>query len=146
MKVEKDRVPICSGCYQAMTVEKAIPYRKKFWCGSSDCQVVIDEKVKILNRRKKRKAKEKGRYRKGVDRFMKRIVHERDSHRCVQCLLPGNNLDAHHIIPVSDGGLDEVSNMITLCRKCHTEVHKIGWESFTEVFSKKIEEMERPLQ
>lgn len=31
----------------------------------------------------------------------------------------GNPLVAHHILPRSKGGKDELSNLETMCRKCH---------------------------
>ena len=33
-------------------------------------------------------------------------------------------LDIHHILPVSQGGGDEPSNLITLCRECHKKRHE----------------------
>ena len=33
-------------------------------------------------------------------------------------------VDIHHILPVSEGGGDEPSNLITLCKKCHQERHR----------------------
>ena len=34
-----------------------------------------------------------------------------------------NNLDAHHILPVDDGGEHTQENLICLCRSCHERVH-----------------------
>lgn len=39
-------------------------------------------------------------------------------------LCHGEGLDAHHIIPVEEGGSDEQENLICLCRSCHQKVHK----------------------
>jgi 5-methylcytosine-specific restriction endonuclease McrA len=33
------------------------------------------------------------------------------------------NLDAHHVIPRSEGGTDDKDNIITLCKPCHRQVH-----------------------
>lgn len=33
-------------------------------------------------------------------------------------------LEVHHIKPVSEGGGDEPSNLITLCKNCHQERHR----------------------
>ena len=38
--------------------------------------------------------------------------------------LSDGKLDIHHIVPVSQGGGDEPSNLITLCRECHKKRHK----------------------
>ena len=44
----------------------------------------------------------------------------------------------HHIKFRSAGGLDEWSNLITLCTKCHTETHdgKISFEEIQTIKSK----------
>lgn len=47
---------------------------------------------------------------------------------CVMCLrtrdqLGKGTLEIHHIIPVSEGGLDEPENIIVLCTACHKEAH-----------------------
>lgn len=33
-------------------------------------------------------------------------------------------LDVHHKIRVADGGDDSPENLVTLCRKCHKEIHR----------------------
>lgn len=38
---------------------------------------------------------------------------------CMNCLAPGGHL--HHIIPLSQGGLDSEENWIVLCESCHKE-------------------------
>lgn len=57
-------------------------------------------------------------------------VIERDNMRCMKCNCENsfiNRLEAHHIIPVRDmevsNLLYEISNGITLCRKCHMKIH-----------------------
>ena len=51
----------------------------------------------------------------------------RDRGVCQCCKLGGpqmvNNLDAHHIVPVFLGGVDNVDNTIMLCLNCHRSVH-----------------------
>lgn len=49
-------------------------------------------------------------------------VLDRDGNTCVRCG-SGENLEAHHIVPRSDGGDDELDNMATLCSDCHNSVH-----------------------
>ncbi|MGH2843603.1 MAG: HNH endonuclease [Solirubrobacteraceae bacterium] len=43
---------------------------------------------------------------------------ERDGHRCTQC---GSrmHLTVDHIVPVSQGGSHDLSNLATLCETCH---------------------------
>lgn len=49
-------------------------------------------------------------------------ILKRDGYKCVGC---GNTrrLQVHHIIPVSAGGSDDPSNLITLCSDCHEQIH-----------------------
>lgn len=50
---------------------------------------------------------------------LRRLVHERDGDACVLCGWP-YGLDCHHVIFRSGGGEDVSTNLITLCRKCHS--------------------------
>lgn len=48
---------------------------------------------------------------------------ERDGNRCRVCgatSTPENRLNACHIVSKSQGGKDELSNLITKCEKCHS--------------------------
>lgn len=51
-----------------------------------------------------------------------------DDHQCVNCGSQ-NNLEVHHIVPKCVGGVDEISNLRTLCVDCHDKTHdgKIGF-------------------
>jgi 5-methylcytosine-specific restriction endonuclease McrA len=46
---------------------------------------------------------------------------------CEVCGMGGRvdrgGFDLHHIVPRSQGGGDEVENIILLCRKCHNAAH-----------------------
>jgi 5-methylcytosine-specific restriction endonuclease McrA len=47
---------------------------------------------------------------------------EHDHYRCQRCEeinSQGRGLSAHHIMPRSEGGADELENLITLCDSCH---------------------------
>ncbi len=46
----------------------------------------------------------------------------RDSYRCRNCGST-QDLDVHHIVPLSRGGTNHLDNLVTLCRRCHTGVH-----------------------
>ncbi|MHB1318183.1 MAG: HNH endonuclease [Anaerolineae bacterium] len=50
-------------------------------------------------------------------------VRERDHHRCCHCGTTRAELHVHHIKPVSRGGSDDLSNLITLCKYCHAGQH-----------------------
>ena len=45
-----------------------------------------------------------------------------DKWQCVQC---GSRrpLDIHHILPLAQGGSNRLTNMVSLCRECHQQVH-----------------------
>ena len=58
-------------------------------------------------------------------------IRARDESRC-QAKKPGGGTcgerrwtDLHHILPVSQGGANDLQNLITLCRAHHQEVHKL---------------------
>lgn len=68
----------------------------------------------------------------------KRRVLIRDDFTCRDCgkfmayeneygvMVPAGNgrIDVHHIVPISEGGGDEPSNLVTLCAECHKERHR----------------------
>lgn len=49
-------------------------------------------------------------------------VLERDDHSCRNCD-SSTNLVVHHIVPIEATGTNELSNLATLCRKCHRHAH-----------------------
>ena len=45
---------------------------------------------------------------------------------CERCLKRGRYVkgdEVHHIVPVLEGGTNDVDNLMNLCKKCHAEVH-----------------------
>ena len=50
----------------------------------------------------------------------------RDDYICQHCKNKNKNvhLEVHHIVFRSDNGSDEPDNLITLCKKCHDDLHK----------------------
>jgi len=53
-------------------------------------------------------------------------VFWRDRYMCQKCSAK-SNLQAHHIVPRSQGGTNTVSNGLTLCVECHDSFHKGVW-------------------
>jgi 5-methylcytosine-specific restriction endonuclease McrA len=49
-------------------------------------------------------------------------MYRRDGYHCRFCKTT-HNLTPHHIIFRSQGGSDELDNLLTLCINCHTAVH-----------------------
>ena len=52
----------------------------------------------------------------------KRAMYRRDRWRCRSCN-DSHNLTPHHIKFQSQGGGDDLDNLITLCIACHNKVH-----------------------
>lgn len=58
-----------------------------------------------------------------------------DGYRCQACLKRFRKIDlgCHHIIPVLEGGLSEIDNLITLCQKCHDIIEELNFRSYHEI-------------
>ena len=58
-------------------------------------------------------------------KWKKRVaeVMERDLHRCRICGRSWGLADVHHVIKRSQGGTDDMNNLILLCRDCHNKQH-----------------------
>lgn len=56
-------------------------------------------------------------------------VFRRDGHRCLECGATNHEirLEVDHIIPVSQGGTDELNNLQTLCYKCNQAKGNRAW-------------------
>lgn len=70
---------------------------------------------------RRKKALPRAEYRANVERML-----ERDRWRCVLCGRR-HRLDPHHIVPRSQGGGDELENLVTLCRVDHEKMDGGGW-------------------
>ena len=45
---------------------------------------------------------------------------------CEQCLKEGRYVaveEVHHIVPLAEGGSNDESNLMSLCRSCHEKIH-----------------------
>jgi hypothetical protein len=54
---------------------------------------------------------------------IRKKVYRRDGWRCQNCEARNIKLYAHHLIPLSEGGSNELENLITLCEECHKDMH-----------------------
>lgn len=54
-----------------------------------------------------------------------RYVHKQPL--CEECLKHGRFVpveEVHHIVPISEGGTNDESNLMSLCRSCHEKIHE----------------------
>ena len=130
-----NRKVICAGCCQIFPEQSTHFYRNKRCCGLSECVQEIDKKIKHRNYLKQRKKFQKGTHRRGVEPALREYVVTRDNRLCRACMKVIPELQVHHIVPVSNGGTDEKTNLITLCNMCHVRVHQEGYEKYFDFFN-----------
>ena len=63
-----------------------------------------------------------GRGYRGAGKWSKRKALKRAGYRCAECGAT-QDLQVHHIVPVSVGGGDNQRNLQVLCDKCHRRAH-----------------------
>jgi len=54
---------------------------------------------------------------------LRREVLELDGYRCQNCGRSTKRLHIHHIVPLSAGGSNDISNLVCLCEECHSVEH-----------------------
>ena len=57
-------------------------------------------------------------------------VFEKHGRFCNMCGSE-QNLQMHHIIPIRNGGTNELENLIPLCKNCHQDIHYLGQNQMT---------------
>ena len=81
----------------------------------------------------------KGKRAKATDipQKVKKIVWERDGHRCIFCGNPEAMPNAH-VISRAKGGLGIPENVVTLCRRCHDVIdnstHRLSMLMFCSLY------------
>lgn len=73
---------------------------------------------------------------------MRTAVLKRDNYTCVNCGRTGGELHVHHIIPRSEGGTNNLDNLVTLCERCHSVQDAKGHELIRETINHKKDEEE----
>ena len=53
-------------------------------------------------------------------------VYKRDGYRCVMCGKKGK-LHAHHIVPVRISKNNSLSNLVSVCDRCHRKLEEVGF-------------------
>jgi len=66
-------------------------------------------------------------YQKHLWELISKRIWERDHSTCRWC---GRKLEygegnVHHIVPISEGGSNDDSNLVLLCTDCHAKIHKM---------------------
>lgn len=87
-------------------------------------------------------------------RELRKACLQRDHYKCYRCekkSYSGKGLGTHHILPRALGGSDDITNLITLCHKCHDFVEISGFTtkieikaSIDEVIEEEPKEIEEP--
>lgn len=123
-----------------------------FWISSNKVQRSCSEECYNEHSEKTREArrrKEKARARNGKPKLTKRQANtnrkknlpmrlrfhimERDHRQCVICTGPGTQV--HHVVFRSQGGQHEMSNLVFLCNRCHSErAHGVESRTFRQLF------------
>lgn len=71
-----------------------------------------------------------------MDRIEDQLLRDHfSSQRCLICNNPPPN-DGHHVKSRGSGGHDIAVNLVTLCRRHHTELHQYGINKFIQVYPK----------
>jgi 5-methylcytosine-specific restriction enzyme A len=109
-----------------------MPYRPKRPCSFPGCPRLTagrycDEHQKLADQERQRYTRSPGdadRYGRDWRRISRCFL---DDHPfCEMCRKEGRITEAtiaHHVIPVKEGGTDDESNLMALCRPCHSRLH-----------------------
>ena len=135
--MNKNRKVICAGCLEHYPEATTGKHRNKRCCGSQLCIEIIDQKITNFNYKKQQRKINNGTFRHGVPIILKQEIIEFDNHICQLCnnVCEQHKHQVHHIVPVSEGGQDEHTNLILLCSFCHTKVHQNGWQQYRTQFN-----------
>ncbi len=81
--------------------------------------------------------------RKSVGKRVRFEVFKRDAFTCQYCgaTPPSIVLHVDHIIPVSDGGSNEIDNLVTSCQPCNSGKSNISLKSIPKSLKQKAEEI-----
>ncbi|MEN6554368.1 MAG: HNH endonuclease [Methanobacterium sp.] len=77
-----------------------------------------------------KKSNKKGKKRNHISKSIRHEVFKRDDYKCVECGATKEKTTLHidHILPVSQGGTDELDNLQTLCEECNLAKSSRKWK------------------
>ena len=72
--------------------------------------------------------------REHIPRQLRHQVFSRDNYKCVECgaTKEETTLEIDHIIPVSKGGTNDITNLQTLCKECNRAKYTDTWQGGKE--------------
>jgi len=103
--------------------QKCKPYFKKFVRFAAIQRVNYENNIELEWQEFEQKYLKKRLYNTDV-RLWKKIskeVFKRDHYTCFYCGSVGGLLEVDHKIPISRGGSNEISNLVTSCRHCNRQ-------------------------
>lgn len=111
-----------------------MPRKPRRGCAASGCPRLAVEGSKYCEEHLKQSQQQYNRYTRSADsnkkygRSWKRIRDRYVSKHplCERCLKEGRYTpveEVHHILPISQGGTHDESNLMSLCRSCHEKIH-----------------------
>ena len=70
-----------------------------------------------------------------INAALRHEVFVRDGYRCLECGASNQDtsLEVDHIIPVNQGGTDELNNLQTLCMQCNRAKSNRAWKAGTDI-------------
>lgn len=80
--------------------------------------------------------------------LLRRVVIQRNHFKCLRCdkRFAVASLTVHHMIPREDGGSNDVSNLVPLCRECHDFVEINGLKTRTDIIGSAQTENALPVE
>ena len=112
-----------------------MPRKPKSPCQYPGCRKLCDgvfceEHLKVINRQYNRFQRDPASNKRYGSEWRKiRAAYIRQHPLCEECLKQGRLVpveEVHHIVPLADGGTNDFSNLMSLCKSCHSAVTVSG--------------------
>ena len=111
-----------------------MPRKPRRGCAASGCPRLAVEGSQYCEEHLKQSQRQYNRYTRSADSNKKygrswKRVRDRYAGKhplCERCLKEGRYTpveEVHHILPISQGGTHDESNLMSLCRSCHEKIH-----------------------
>lgn len=110
-----------------------LPHKPKRPCGYPNCPNLTDGYYCKIHQRLENKKYEKFKrdtaQKRKYNSYWKKI---RDEYKrlhpfCEECLRYGRYVlteEIHHVLPLRDGGTHDAANLKSLCKSCHSRIHR----------------------